>query len=73
LDRYPLALKTGTAQTKYQGKSTAWLAGFGEAHAGRPPIAFAVVVEFSNQHGGEECGPRLADFLREFYGEDQPQ
>ncbi|MHC4847593.1 MAG: penicillin-binding transpeptidase domain-containing protein [Planctomycetota bacterium] len=73
LDRYELALKTGTAQTNFPGRHTTWIAGFAEAHAGRPPLAFAMVVEYSSQHGGEECGPRLAQFLREFYQGARPQ
>jgi len=74
LDRWELGLKTGTAQTSYQGYNTAWLAGFGEAHGNRPPIAFAMVVEYSSHHGGDECGPRLERFLRAFYAEqERPQ
>ncbi|MHC4450956.1 MAG: penicillin-binding transpeptidase domain-containing protein [Planctomycetota bacterium] len=73
LDRYELALKTGTAQTKYPGKHTTWIAGFAEAHADRPPLAFALVVEHSSYHGSDECGPKLAQFLGEFYQEAKPQ
>jgi len=69
LGDYEVGCKTGTAQTGYQGLHFAWLAGFGERRGNRPPIAFAMVVEYSALHGGQECGRRVADFLRVFYGE----
>ncbi len=70
LERWPVALKTGTAQLG--GKlllQNAWLAGFVPAHAGRPMIAFALVLFDTEQNGAEACAPRLAEFLRGFYGE----
>ncbi len=72
LDRWGIACKTGTAQ-----KSTrrilynSWMAGFLPAQHGRPPIAFAMVILDTTAAGGDECGPRLARFLQQFYGESQ--
>lgn len=73
LDRYEVACKTGTAQTGHDGLHTTWIAGFGDARGNRPKIAFALVIEHSPDHGGEECGPRLARFLRAFYREDSAE
>ncbi|MGH7163373.1 MAG: hypothetical protein ACREID_07800, partial [Planctomycetota bacterium] len=46
-----------------------WMAGFCPARRGRPPIAFAMVVQGARQSGAAECGPRLQAFFRGFYGE----
>jgi len=68
LERWPAALKTGTAQLG--GKlQNAWLAGYLPAHAGRPAFAFAMVVFDTELNGADACAPRLAEFLRGFYGE----
>jgi penicillin-binding protein 2 len=68
LDRWPVSLKSGTAQLG--GKiQNAWLAGYLPAHRGRPPVSFAMVIFDTELNGAEACGPRLADFLRSFYGE----
>ncbi len=68
LERWPVALKTGTAQLGGTLQN-AWLAGYVPAHAGRPAIAFAMVVFDTELNGAEACAPRLAEFLRGFYGE----
>jgi len=70
LERWPVSVKTGTAQLVGAGAGplyNAWIAGYAPAHAGRPAIAFALVVFETDEHGGEACAPRLAAFLRGFY------
>lgn len=70
LERWPVSLKTGTAQLGGRLElQNAWLAGFLPAHRGRPAVAFAMVLFDTTQNGAEACGPRLAEFLRGFYGE----
>ncbi|MGQ0613819.1 MAG: peptidoglycan D,D-transpeptidase FtsI family protein [Planctomycetaceae bacterium] len=64
---WPIHAKTGTAQVG-GGLNNAWMAGFVRAHAGRPAVAFAMVVLRTPLHGAQECAPRLADFFRSFYG-----
>ncbi|MEM8885857.1 MAG: penicillin-binding transpeptidase domain-containing protein, partial [Planctomycetota bacterium] len=73
LARFEVACKTGTAQTGVANEYNAWLAGFAPAHANRPPIAFAMLVERSHKHGGDECARRLAEFLGRFYGTGDKQ
>lgn len=67
LERWRIACKTGTAERK--SSNNAWMAGFAPAQAGRPPIAFAMVVLQTPLHGAHACGPRLAEFFRYFYAE----
>jgi penicillin-binding protein 2 len=67
LERWRIACKTGTAERG--GSNNAWMAGFAPAQAGRPAVAFAMVVLQTHSHGAQECGPRLAEFFRYFYAE----
>jgi cell division protein FtsI/penicillin-binding protein 2 len=68
LERWGLACKTGTAELVRGARiNNAWLAGFAPAQHGRPAIAFAMVALRTHLHGGEACGPRVAEFLRAFY------
>jgi len=64
---WPIHAKTGTAQIG-GGLNNAWMAGFVPPHGGRPAVAFAMVVLRTPLHGAQECGPRLANFFRAFYG-----
>ena len=68
LSGWGLHCKTGTALTRNQ--YSAWIAGFGPRRGRRPPVAFALVIQDSSLSGSKECGPRLASFLRAFYGRD---
>lgn len=70
-DEIEISGKTGTAKTEawkvdmnHNGRidpdeirqgDTAWFAGY--APSRRPRIAFAVVVEYTTEHGGKACGP----------------
>ncbi|MHC4972466.1 MAG: peptidoglycan D,D-transpeptidase FtsI family protein [Planctomycetota bacterium] len=67
LERWRIACKTGTAERR--GGNNAWMAGFAPAQARRPAIAFAMVVLQTTGHGGDVCGPRLAEFFSNFYAE----
>jgi cell division protein FtsI/penicillin-binding protein 2 len=70
LERWPVALKTGTAELGGPLKlQNAWLAGYLPPRAGRPAVAFAMVVFDTELNGAEACAPRLAEFLRGFYRE----
>ncbi len=72
LARFQISCKTGTAQVRggqRDPRYNSWIAGFAPARAGRPPISFAIVVLNARRHSGEECGPRLAEFLAGFYAE----
>ncbi len=72
LSRWGIACKTGTAQKRTDRIIyNSWMAGFLPAQQGRPPIAFAMVILDTTEGGGDECGPRIARFLQQFYGESQ--
>jgi penicillin-binding protein 2 len=77
-DEIEICGKTGTAQTeprwadlngngrKDEGEilrsgDTAWFVGF--APARNPQVAFAVLVEYSGEHGGTVCGPIARDVM----------
>jgi penicillin-binding protein 2 len=76
---FEIAGKTGTAQTeprwvdsngngrKDEGEilragDTAWFVGYAPARG--PRIAFAVMVEYSSEHGGTVCGPITREMVR---------
>jgi cell division protein FtsI/penicillin-binding protein 2 len=64
LRRHNVAAKTGTAEIG--GKwNNGWIIGF--APYDRPRIAFAVVVEHTEFHGGEIAGPILARILDAYF------
>jgi len=67
LRAYGVACKTGTAQIGDGRLHNAWIAGYAPPRAGRPRIAFAIVVLATDLHGADECGPRLRSFLDTFY------
>lgn len=72
LARWGIACKTGTAEKRTERIIyNSWMAGFLPAQHGRPPVAFAMVILDTTVGGGDECGPRLARFLQQFYGESQ--
>lgn len=45
----------GRADEVLRSGDTAWFAGY--APSRKPKIAFAIVVEYTNEHGGKACGP----------------
>jgi len=67
---HQVGTKTGTAQQRNKPTYIAWLAGFADAQANRPPIAFAMVIEDSFDYGGATCGDLVGEFLAAFYGAD---
>ena len=84
---FRVALKTGTAETvsKDGGENTAWLVGYAPASAvdveaaedestsgHSPRIAFAVVIEETDLHGGEACAPVVRSIL-EYFADNDPQ
>jgi penicillin-binding protein 2 len=56
-----VAGKTGTAEVEGVALNHAWFAGF--APYGQPRIAFAVVVEWTEGHGGDTAAPVAARIL----------
>jgi len=74
LETWRIACKTGTAQrTSREGERSynAWMAGFAPAQEGRPAIAFAMVVLDTPDYGADACGPKLAEFFTQFYGDSR--
>jgi cell division protein FtsI/penicillin-binding protein 2 len=71
LERWPLSVKTGTAQLGSNGLQNAWLAGYLPPFRGRPAVAFALVVFDTEENGAAACADRLAEFLRGFYAEGE--
>ncbi|HEX5135460.1 MAG TPA: penicillin-binding transpeptidase domain-containing protein [Planctomycetota bacterium] len=71
LERWPISVKTGTAQLG-GALQNAWLAGYVPEHRGRPAIAFALVLFDTELNAAAACAPVLEEFLRGFYGEDRP-
>ncbi len=62
LQKYDAAAKTGTAERgDGRGENNAWLIGFAPYHA--PTVAFACYVEDTDLHGGDACGPLVAEWL----------
>jgi len=69
--QHRVGTKTGTAQRGDEFNYIAWLAGFADAQFNRPAIAFAMVIEDSDEYGGARCGDPVAGFLADFYGADE--
>jgi penicillin-binding protein A len=57
-----IAGKTGTAQTGRDGKLDAWFIAFAPAEA--PQVAVAVVVERTDQYGGQVAAPIARDVMQ---------
>jgi peptidoglycan glycosyltransferase len=57
-----IAGKTGTAQTGRAGQLDAWFIAFAPAEA--PQVAVAVVVERTNQYGGQAAAPIARDVMQ---------
>ncbi|MDX6538214.1 MAG: penicillin-binding protein, partial [Gaiellales bacterium] len=57
-----IAGKTGTAQTGRNGQLDAWFISF--APAENPQVAVAVVVERTNQYGGQAAAPIARDVMQ---------
>jgi peptidoglycan glycosyltransferase len=57
-----IAGKTGTAQTGSNGKLDAWFIAFAPAEA--PQVAVAVVVERTDQYGGQVAAPIARDVMQ---------
>jgi len=57
-----IAGKTGTAQTGRNGQLDAWFIAFAPAEA--PQVAVAVVVERTNQYGGQAAAPIARDVMQ---------
>jgi peptidoglycan glycosyltransferase len=57
-----IAGKTGTAQTGRNGQLDAWFIAF--APAQNPQVAVAVVVERTNQYGGQAAAPIARDVMQ---------
>ena len=57
-----IAGKTGTAQTGRNGELDAWFIAFAPAEA--PQVAVAVVVERTNQYGGQVAAPIARDVMQ---------
>ena len=77
LEKYRVAVKTGTAQIGKRGDKlyVAWIAGYAPAAADgidtvKPRIAFAIAVDRTSKYGGTVCAPILADLLKHLSAND---
>lgn len=78
LREYRVGLKTGTADvvSKKGGENIAWILGYAPANAPdetevrTPRIAFVVVVEETDLHGGDACAPVVRTLLDYFVEQD---
>jgi penicillin-binding protein 2 len=64
---YDVAAKTGTAEVG-ENINNGWIVGF--APCSRPRVAFAVVIERTELHGGDVAGPVLARILEAYFEEE---